>query len=143
MKMTVFISTVLIGAITLMSCGTKPETTEGTAPTQEQTTATYQNIGPSEVAKIIKEKNAILIDVRTPEEINEGIIEGATVFVDYKNPNFASEIAKLDKSKTYIVYCRSGGRSAGASEMMIGQGFQSIYNLEGGITGWTGKVVKK
>jgi rhodanese-related sulfurtransferase len=143
MKMTVFISTVLVGALTLMSCGTKPETTEGTAPTQEQTTATVNNIGPSEVAKIVKEKNAILIDVRTPEEINEGIIEGATVFVDYKNANFASEIAKLDKSKTYIVYCRSGGRSAGASEMMIGQGFQSIYNLEGGITGWTGKVVQK
>lgn len=143
MKMTVFISTVLVGVITLMSCGTKPETTEGTAQTQEQTTATVNNIGPSEVAKIVKEKNAILIDVRTPEEINEGIIEGATVFVDYKNANFASEIAKLDKSKTYIVYCRSGGRSAGASEMMIGQGFQSIYNLEGGITGWTGKVVQK
>lgn len=141
--MTVFISAMWVGAIMLMSCGTKPETTEGTSPAQEQTTATVQNIGPSEVARIMKEKNAILIDVRTPEEINEGIIEGATVFVDYKNPNFSSEIVKLDKSKTYIVYCRSGGRSAGASDMMIGQGFGSVYNLEGGITGWTGNVVKK
>lgn len=143
MKMTGVISVMLVGAITVMSCGTKPEATEGTAPTQEQTIAAVQNIGPSAVGKIMNEKNAILIDVRTPEEINEGIIEGATVFVDYKNANFASEIAKLDKSKTYIVYCRSGGRSAGASDMMVGQGFQSVYNLEGGITGWTGKVVKK
>jgi len=50
--------------------------------------------------------------------------------------NFAQKISKLDKTKKYIVYCRSGHRSANAAEIMKNQSFKTIYNLDGGIIHW-------
>lgn len=146
---TVFITGIaLLTIFTATSCGTNPaessaSNTEVGSDSPAQTKASFKTIKPAEVAKITKEENATIIDVRTPGEISEGVIEGATVFIDYNGGNFESELAKLDKSKSYIVYCRSGARSAGASEVMVNNGFQHIYNLEGGIMGWPGKVVKK
>ena len=80
--------------------------------------------------------------MRTPGEVSEGYIDGATLFIDYNGSNFDSKISKLDKSKSYIIYCHSGGRSARAFELMASKGFKKLYNLEGGISGWTG-VIKK
>jgi rhodanese-related sulfurtransferase len=104
---------------------------------EETSAASYKNIQSK------SDPNTIIIDVRTPAETAEGVIEGASLFVDYTASNFGTEINKLDKTKNYIVYCRSGGRSAGASEQMIAAGFKTVYNLEGGITNWKGAVVAK
>lgn len=148
MKRTNIFGAMLIGMVTLISCGTNPPAAEEntgagtTEQTEQQTTATVTNIKPAQVEKIVKEEEAIIVDVRTPGEVSQGVIEGATVFVDYNGGNFAGDIAKLDKTKTYIVYCRSGARSAAASNIMVQQGFQHIYNLEGGIMGWPGNVVR-
>jgi rhodanese-related sulfurtransferase len=65
---------------------------------------------------------AAVIDVRTPEEISSGYLEGALKF-DFQGPNFASEIATLDKSKDYVIYCRSGNRAGGAINFMKQNGF--------------------
>jgi rhodanese-related sulfurtransferase len=146
---TVFITGIAVMTLfTSTSCGTNPTESSASssgvtseAPAQQK--ASVKNIKPADVAKITKEESAIIVDVRTPGEVSEGVIEGASMFIDYNGGNFESEIAKLDKSKTYIVYCRSGARSANASGMMVNNGFQHIYNLEGGIMGWTGNVVKK
>lgn len=116
--------------INLMSC-------QSTAQTG------YKNAPIAQLSKIQKENKAIVIDVRTPAEWQEGVIEGATVFIDFKGGSFEQQIAKLDKSKTYVVYCRSGGRSAGASDMMAKNGFKHVINMEGGIMAWKGKIVKK
>jgi rhodanese-related sulfurtransferase len=105
--------------------------------------STFKNAPIAQLTKIKTEKKAIVIDVRTPAEWQEGVIDGATVFIDFKDSNFKQEIAKLDKSKTYVVYCRSGGRSAGASQVMIDSGFKNVINMEGGIMSWGGKLVKK
>ena len=105
--------------------------------------ATFKNAPISQLTKIKNENKAIVIDVRTPAEWQEGVIDGATLFIDFKSSNFKQEIAKLDKSKTYVVYCRSGGRSAGASQVMIDSGFKNVFNMEGGIMSWGGKLVKK
>lgn len=130
----------IVSSILLSSCGTNPST--GSEPTTEvQKNAGVVNIQAADFDRVKLDENAIVLDVRTPEEVNEGIIEGATVFADYKSSDFAKEVEKLDKSKTYIVYCRSGGRSLAASEYLISQGFQHIYNLEGGISNWPGKIV--
>lgn len=146
---TVFITGIAVMTLfTSTSCGTNPTESSAsnsgvTSESPSQTKASFKNIKPADVAKITKDESAIIIDVRTPGEVSEGVIEGASMFIDYNGGNFESEIAKLDKSKTYIVYCRSGARSAGASGVMVNNGFQHIYNLEGGIMGWTGNVVKK
>ena len=103
----------------------------------------YKNAPIAQLSKIQKENKAIVIDVRTPDEWKEGVIDGATLFIDYKGNAFEQKIANLDKSKTYIVYCRSGGRSAGASDLMAKNGFNKVINMEGGIMAWKGKIVTK
>ena len=80
----------------------------------------------------------VLIDVRTPSEYADGHIEGS-VMIDYKDDSFKSEIIKLDKEATYLIYCRSGGRSAKASEYMISQGFKDVTNMKGGYLDWSEK----
>ena len=81
-----------------------------------------------------KNPNEVLIDVRTPEEFAQGHIVNA-VNLDMENPNFGSEIVKLDKSKTYIVFCRSGNRALTASKSMASNDLKVIYSKEG-ITAW-------
>ncbi|REJ81985.1 MAG: rhodanese-like domain-containing protein [Bacteroidetes bacterium] len=94
--------------------------------------------------EMLDNNKGVLLDVRTPEEFSEGHIPGA-INIDYNAENFKSEIEKLDKSKQYNVYCRSGRRSAAAMEMMEQSGFNKVINLEGGILGWqeAGYEVKK
>lgn len=81
------------------------------------------------------EENIVILDVRTPEETAEGKIAGA-IEIDYRNDSFEQKIAELDKDKTYLVYCRSGGRSLSACEHMASQDFKNLNNLLGGYTAW-------
>lgn len=94
-------------------------------------------------AKKNKKKNVIL-DIRTPEEVAEGYIEGAD-FVDFLGGNFEAEIQKLNKKKTYYVYCRSARRTIPATEKMKELGFKKIYMLDGGLNNWVeaGKPLTK
>jgi len=69
------------------------------------------------------------------KNLNPAIIENAKN-IDYSSQNFKDEIGELDKTNTYIVYCRSGNRSGEASKIMKDLGFKKIYNLEGGISQW-------
>jgi rhodanese-related sulfurtransferase len=79
----------------------------------------------------------VVLDVRTPGEVSEGIINGATMFLDYNSSDFEQQLDALDKSKTYLVYCRSGNRSGKACHTMLDKGFKQVYNLEGGISAWS------
>lgn len=78
---------------------------------------------------------AVLLDVRTPQEVSQGYIEGAKN-IDFKADDFRSNITGLDKNKTYFVYCASGVRSGNASLVMVEMGFKSIYTLRGGLKAW-------
>ena len=73
-----------------------------------------------------------VIDVRTPAEYAAGHVDGA-VNVDVESPDFAEQLATLDKAGTYAVYCHSGRRSAMATDQMAQAGFTNVYNLSGGI----------
>ncbi len=75
-----------------------------------------------------------IIDVRTPEEFAEGHIEGA-VNSDIEGGAFSGYIATLDKNATYVVYCRSGRRSALAAQAMSSAGFTQVYDI-GGLADW-------
>lgn len=89
-------------------------------------------------SKLKESPNAVLLDVRTPEEFAAGNIEGA-MNIDFKASDFEQKIAELDKSKTYFVYCLSGIRSGKAADRMSELGFTSLYTLNGGYTAWTEK----
>jgi len=80
-------------------------------------------------------RDFIIIDVRTPEEYTGGHIENA-VNVNYNSGNFSNEISRFDKDRTYLIYCRTGVRSAGARDIMKELGFHIVYNMDGGITDW-------
>ena len=88
-----------------------------------------------------QDENAFLLDVRTLEEVEEGIIPNAVHIDIYGGQEFLNELEKLDKSKNYYVYCRSGARSGKACQIMEQMGFENAYNLEGGILQWTGDIV--
>jgi rhodanese-related sulfurtransferase len=78
----------------------------------------------------------VILDVRTPREFAGGHIEGA-VNLDYNAPTFKDDLNGLDKTKMYLVYCRTGRRSQGAFDMMKALEFQEVYHMLGGIVGWT------
>lgn len=84
--------------------------------------------------KIKSDETAVIIDVRTPEEEVEGTINGA-LNINLMESSFPAKVMDLDKSKTYYVYCRSGGRSATACQFMEKNGL-TAYNLKGGIQAW-------
>ena len=90
-----------------------------------------------EVEKLLTEgKTVNIIDVREVDEVKEGKIPGAENIplglIEFR-------MHELDKSKEYVVVCRSGGRSGRASQFLEGQGFK-VINMEGGMLAWEGKV---
>ncbi len=101
--------------------------------------AAFQNITAKELeGKIEAGLDGVLLDVRTPQEVAEGQIPNS-ISIDINSPAFDAKVMDLDPKKTYYVYCRSGGRSATACMKMSTFGFDKLYNLEGGMLGWTGE----
>ena len=99
------------------------------------------NLSENEWVKLHDEsEESVIIDVRTDDEFSTGYIGGAVNIDFYMGNKFISEIDKLDKSKSYFVYCKSGARSGQTCELMKQKGFKKVYNLEGGILGWTGEL---
>ena len=90
--------------------------------------------------QLAADNNAVIIDVRTDEEVAEGVIPGARQIDIYKGQGFIYEIDALDKDKAYYIYCRSGARSANACAVMNQLGFSKTFNLLGGIMEWKGDL---
>jgi rhodanese-related sulfurtransferase len=94
------------------------------------------------VSQFEADENAVILDVRTESEWDEGIIANAIKLDINKGQAFIYGLEELDKNKNYYVYCRSGVRSAKACEMMNELGFKNTYNLMGGILNWEGETVE-
>lgn len=88
-----------------------------------------------------EDTNAVLIDVRTETELEEGFIPNAQNIDIYDTGNFMDSIKALDKDKNYYVYCRSGARSGQACAIMNSLGIKNTYNLLGGFTEWDGEII--
>jgi rhodanese-related sulfurtransferase len=102
-------------------------------------------VNANEFDKGIKDRKAIIIDVRRPEEFKEAHIKGA-VNANWQNEaEFKAKTAKLDKSKTVYVYCLAGVRSDKAADYLLKNGFKQVIGLDGGIKAWNdaGKPVEK
>jgi rhodanese-related sulfurtransferase len=96
----------------------------------------YQELEPAAFQKTYQmTPGAVLLDVRTAEEYGEGHLAQARN-VDYKRDDFRQQVARLDKSKPYFVYCKAGVRSGKAADIMKELGFRQVYTLDGGIDEW-------
>lgn len=89
-------------------------------------------LGKDFFKKISQTENAIVIDVRTPEEFNLGHIEKA-INININDPDFMNKVERLDKSSTYFIYCLSGGRSSIALQIIKSFGIDNVYHLYGGL----------
>ena len=95
----------------------------------------YEDADVETFARLAESENVILLDVRTPQEYNEGHIAGA-INIDQAQGDFINKVEKqLSKDKTIAIYCRSGRRSANAARIMADVGYK-LVNLTGGIIAW-------
>jgi rhodanese-related sulfurtransferase len=111
---------IFVSALALSSCSSAPSAT---------------NLDVVGFAEQITKADVITLDVRTPGEFAEGHIAGA-INIDVEGGAFETEIAKLDKTKSYSVYCQSGRRSLIAVDKMSASGFEKLSNLDNGINDW-------
>ena len=85
--------------------------------------------------------DGVMLDVRTTEEFESNRIP-RSINIDFYNPEiFMQEVGKLDKDKSYYIYCRTGVRSANSCHLMKELGFAKTYNLIGGIVDWNGETI--
>ena len=111
----------LISGATISSCQTSPGKTV---------------LDPTSFDATIKSTaNAVVIDVRTPEEFSKGHLQNAKN-IDWNGANFDKQTESIDKTKPVFVYCLSGGRSSAAAAKMRSNGFTTVYELEGGMMKW-------
>jgi phage shock protein E len=104
-----------------------------------------KDVTPDQAEKLLKErKDVVVLDVRTADEFKEGHIDGAKN-VDAMGDSFRDQLAGLDRDKTYVLHCASGGRSTRVLKDMKALDFKSVYHMNGGMRGWqeAGKPVKK
>lgn len=138
----------LIGLMFVTSQGcTKADQSSTETTVQSATTTTgiqnakvNEEISPDVFAEKMKDATFVILDVRTPAEFNGGHLKSA-ININYNAPDFADQVNKLDKSKTYLVYCQRGARSAGAANIMANNGFNTIYSMKGGLNEWKGELV--
>ncbi|MDX1690265.1 MAG: rhodanese-like domain-containing protein [Acidimicrobiia bacterium] len=117
---------VAIAAMALTACGGNTDTAQR-----------IDTVAPERAAEIIDDgpEGLVVLDVRTPPEFADGHLADA-ILVDFNAPDFEERLAELDRSVPYVMYCRSGNRSAGAREAMRDLGFEEVYEIDGGIVAW-------
>jgi rhodanese-related sulfurtransferase len=109
---------------------------------KKNTKKEFGEIEPKE-AFIEIEKNKdnpdfVVLDVRTPKEYSEGHIENANL-LNVQSEDFENQLEKLDKDKTYVVYCKAGIRGCKAVDLMEKHGYKEVHNITGGIDKWKSK----
>ena len=94
-----------------------------------------EGVSVTEFQALVIQNNGIILDVRTPDEVAQGHIAGASILNIY-DEDFERKLNLIQKDKPVYVYCRSGGRSSRAAQIMGKNGFSEVYNLEGGMGAW-------
>ncbi len=135
---------VLAAAITTAGCSSTGNNQTETSSQPPQTIesveeGTFANVDVNEAKKLI-EQGITVVDVRTPQEFAEGHIPNAKLIPLQELETRLNEFSKDEK---YLIVCRSGNRSAQASEILVQNGMKHIYNMSGGMNEWTGEVVQE
>ena len=127
---------VLIIGISLVSCAQGKSS--GSAPTETEVKSLEgktQRVSKEEFKAFMESNKVQIVDVRTPDEFSAGNINGAVNF-DFYSESFKTSIQTLDKNQPVLIYCKSGGRSSQALEIMKSLGFTTVLELEGGYSNW-------
>lgn len=97
------------------------------------------HVNAREAAQLLTDKDEkkrpLIIDIRTSAEFREGHLEGARQ-IDFLEDDFSAKIRKLDRTRAYLIHCRSGGRSSHSLALWKKLGFKKVYHLDGGILAW-------
>ena len=131
----------VVGLGSLTACGSDSDSastaTTPAAPAGAEQPTGFTTVSADAAASIIDDapEDLVVLDVRTAEEFAAGHIDGA-VQVDFYSPDFADQLAQLDPTVPYVVYCRSGNRSGQTLPIMESLGFASASDVEGGILAW-------
>lgn len=103
------------------------------------TSLKYKVVGPEDFSSMIRQADgSILLDIRTPEEVVDGMIPGAE-HLDFYGEDFEEAIARIDKHKPVFIYCAKGGRSRQAVDIMKSMSFREVTELKGGYDAWSAK----
>lgn len=140
-KVFITISGIILMSTVACTGNANPEaTTEQIVEQQE----VIVDVTVEQFKSLLAEEGGTILDVRTPEEWAEGTIAKAEK-MNFYDENFATQTEALDKTKPIFVYCKLGGRSSSAADVLKEKGFTKIYNLDGGITAWkdAGNAVEK
>lgn len=113
------------------SCDAQPKNDLANGYSESAQSCICQRVDAKQFRAGIAAGNVQILDVRTPEELNEGKIEGA-VNINFYDRNFREQVSNLEKDIPVYVYCRSGARSQQAMEIMDELGFTVVYELKGG-----------
>jgi rhodanese-related sulfurtransferase len=126
----IFLFQLIFSSIFLSSCSSS---------NAQQEAVIADEIKAVEVKTMIEDnsgnKNFVIIDTRSVREYEEGHLKN-TVFINFSAPDIKEQVLKQDKTKTYLIYCHSGGRSGIIQDLMEKNGFEETYNLKGGIVSW-------
>ena len=120
---------IFVVIIMLSSCNTNQA---------QQSVSVIENVDAKTFKELVDAGNGIILDVRTPEEVSEGYINNAST-INLYDEDFNAKINLIQKDKQIYVYCKSGGRSSEAAELLKKNGFSKVYNLKGGISEWENK----
>ena len=97
------------------------------------------DISVDEALRLWQNKEAIIIDVRTPGEYRDGHIPGV---VNIPLDELEKRIGEIPKDKKVVLICRTGSRSAQGTRLLRSKGFNNVYNSTGGMSTWKGPVEK-
>ncbi len=135
MKYIGFFAALLIFSL-MVSCKSDSTNTSGSNIVKKDATKDFINIGVEDLGDLIaNKKDLVILDVRTYDERKNGAIDG-NISIDFYSNSFVESLNKLDKKVPYLVYCKSGGRSAKAAKMMKTAGIDYVYNLKGGYSAY-------
>ncbi|MFC3415730.1 rhodanese-like domain-containing protein [Algoriphagus hitonicola] len=106
------------------------------------------NLNENSVAKVISLNSidfqskfqtgeGILLDVRTPAEINQGLLSKNAKIIDIYANDFSKRVLELPKDQKIYIYCSAGIRSEQAANFLIQNGYTQVFHLKGGLGDWT------
>ena len=121
MKLSVWLAPLAVAAVLLTGCSSDSET--------------ITDVDVAEAAQIVDDGDAVILDVRSPQEFAAGHLPDA-INIDVESADFADRVAGLDESTETLVYCQTGNRSGVATDEMAELGFTDMSDLQGGIEAW-------